>query len=52
MNELIAIVDDEPDILELVSIHLEKANYKIAKFDNSQEFLKFIEKKNSGFIDS
>jgi len=45
MNELIAIVDDEPDILEFVSIHLEKANYKTAKFDNSQEFLKFIDKK-------
>ncbi|MBU0710500.1 response regulator transcription factor [bacterium] len=50
MNELIAIVDDEPDILELVSIHLEKANYKIAKFDNSQEFLKFIEKKTPDLL--
>ncbi|MFH2024625.1 MAG: response regulator transcription factor [bacterium] len=50
MNGLIAIVDDEPDILELVSIHLEKANYKIAKFDNSQEFLKFIEKKTPDLL--
>lgn len=32
MNELIAIVDDEPDILELVSIHLTKANYRTIKF--------------------
>jgi len=32
LNELIAIVDDEPDILELVSIHLTKANYRTVKF--------------------
>ncbi|MDO9548386.1 MAG: response regulator transcription factor [Candidatus Marinimicrobia bacterium] len=50
MNELIAIVDDEPDILELVSIHLEKANYKIAKFDNSQEFLNFVDKKTPDLL--
>jgi two-component system phosphate regulon response regulator PhoB/two-component system alkaline phosphatase synthesis response regulator PhoP len=50
MNKLIAIVDDEPDILELVSIHLEKANFKIAKFDNSQEFLKFIDKKTPDLL--
>ena len=50
MNELIAIVDDELDILELVSIHLEKANFKIAKFGNSQEFLKFIGKKNPDLL--
>ncbi len=42
MNELIAIVDDEPDILELVSIHLTKANYRTMKFEQAKPFFKFI----------
>ena len=50
MNELIAIVDDEPDILELVSIHLEKANYKTVKFDKAEEFLKYLEEKTPDLL--
>lgn len=42
MNELIAIVDDEPDILELVSIHLIKANYKTIKFEQADSFFEFL----------
>jgi DNA-binding response OmpR family regulator len=29
MNELVAVVDDEPDILELVSIHLKKERFRV-----------------------
>ncbi|MBU4446588.1 MAG: response regulator transcription factor [Candidatus Marinimicrobia bacterium] len=50
MNELIAIVDDEPDILELVSIHLEKANYKTVKFDNAERFLTFLKEKTPDLL--
>jgi DNA-binding response OmpR family regulator len=39
MNEMIVIVDDEPDILELVSTHLKKANFKHKEFDNGKDFL-------------
>jgi len=40
--KLIAVVDDEPDILELVSIHLEKAGYQSAEFSNGESFLEFL----------
>jgi len=40
--KLIAVVDDEPDILELVSIHLEKAGYQSAEFSNGEAFLEFL----------
>ncbi len=42
MPKLIAVVDDEPDILELVSIHLEKAGYQSAEFSNGESFLEFL----------
>jgi len=42
MNELITIVDDEPDILELVSIHLIKANFKTVKFGQADLFFDFL----------
>jgi DNA-binding response OmpR family regulator len=29
MNEKIAIVDDEADILELVSLHLKRSGFKV-----------------------
>lgn len=43
MNKLIAIVDDEPDILELVSIHLKKACFKVIEFVDAKSLLKFLE---------
>ncbi len=44
MHKIIAIVDDEPDILELVSIHLKKANFKTKDFQDAKSFLKFLKK--------
>lgn len=38
----IAIVDDEPDIVELVSIHLKKNGYKTAEFESGEGFFKYI----------
>lgn len=43
MNKLVAVVDDEPDIVELVSLHLEKTGFSVAKFFNAANFLKFLE---------
>jgi DNA-binding response OmpR family regulator len=42
MAELIAVVDDEPDILELVSIHLKKANFTVKEFTNAEDFVKSL----------
>ncbi len=42
MNELIAVIDDEPDILKLVSLHLTKAGFKVEGFLNAESFLKFL----------
>ncbi|MFA4840037.1 MAG: response regulator transcription factor [Candidatus Neomarinimicrobiota bacterium] len=38
MNELIAIIDDEPDIRELVRIHLSKAGFRTALFPDARRF--------------
>jgi len=43
MNELIAIIDDEPDILELVSLHLTKAGFLVKEFGDADSFNAFIE---------
>lgn len=40
----IAIVDDEPDILELVAINLEKAGYKTFKYEEAQPLLQSLPK--------
>ncbi|MFO7897188.1 MAG: response regulator [Candidatus Cloacimonadales bacterium] len=42
MKKLIAIIDDEPDILKLVSINLEKANYETSCFERVEPFRKFL----------
>ncbi|MFW6136759.1 MAG: response regulator [Candidatus Aminicenantaceae bacterium] len=42
MSKLIAVVDDEPDILELVSIHLEKNGYRSQEFLNGESFIEFL----------
>ena len=43
MNQLIAIVDDEPDILELVSLHLKKSGFVVKGFEDAETFYSFIE---------
>lgn len=43
MNELIAIVDDEPDIVELVSVNLRKAMFKVQGFSDAEGFYRFID---------
>ncbi|MBN1521100.1 MAG: response regulator transcription factor [Candidatus Aureabacteria bacterium] len=45
MATLIAIVDDEPDILELVLIHLKKSGFLAEGFLEAEKFFKFLEKR-------
>jgi two-component system phosphate regulon response regulator PhoB/two-component system alkaline phosphatase synthesis response regulator PhoP len=44
MQKLILIVEDEPDIAELMALHLEKAGYGVRSFSSGGEFLKCIER--------
>ncbi|RKY57909.1 MAG: hypothetical protein DRP94_07715 [Candidatus Latescibacterota bacterium] len=43
MAKLIAIVDDEPDILELISYHLKKERFEVKEFRDGEGLLSFIE---------
>ena len=43
MAKLIAIVDDEPDILELIRYHLEKEKFEVREFRDGEGLLSFIE---------
>jgi len=43
MSRSIAIVDDEPDIVELVALRLEKAGFKVGKFLDGESFVDAIE---------
>ena len=42
MSGLIAIIDDEPDIVELVTIHLKKAMFKVQGFYNAEGLYRFL----------
>lgn len=43
MEKLIAVVDDEKDIVNLVKHHLKREGYKTKEFYNSRDFLLYIE---------
>lgn len=42
MNKLIVIIDDEPDIVELVSIHLKKSMFNVKGFTNAEGLYRFL----------
>ena len=42
MNKLIAIVDDEPDILNLVSLHLKKGGFRTKEFLDVDSLYRFL----------
>jgi DNA-binding response OmpR family regulator len=50
MSKLIAVVDDEADIVELVSVNLEKAGFKVEGFFNANSLLGFLKKKTPDLI--
>lgn len=43
MTQLITILDDEEDILELVSVNLKKSGFKTKEFTEAKPFLKYLE---------
>ncbi len=42
MSRLIAVVDDEPDILELVALHLKRAGFSVRTFPDAGQFQKSL----------
>jgi DNA-binding response OmpR family regulator len=50
MNELIAVVDDEPDILELVSLHLRKNRFRVRGFPDAESFYLFLRSETPDLI--
>ena len=44
MSRLVAIVDDEPDLVELVTVNLKKANFGVKGFTDANAFLRYIER--------
>jgi two-component system phosphate regulon response regulator PhoB/two-component system alkaline phosphatase synthesis response regulator PhoP len=42
LKKTIAIIDDEPDIVELITIHLNKAGFDAIGFHNAEDFFDFI----------
>lgn len=45
MNKLVAVVDDEPDIVELLSHHLEKEKFTVKKFYDGTSLLAYLKTK-------
>lgn len=50
MNKLIAVVDDEPDIAELVSVHLKKARFEVKTFLSGNKFYDFLSRHRPDLI--
>ncbi len=50
MNKLIGILDDEEDILELVSIHLKKAGYQTCEFTEPKQLFSFLKEKSLALL--
>ncbi len=42
MSQLVAIVEDEPDIIELVSLHLKRGGFTTEAFEDAEKFLHFL----------
>lgn len=42
MPKTVAVVDDESDILELVSLHLKKSNFSVKTFSSGARFLAYL----------
>jgi DNA-binding response OmpR family regulator len=50
MNELIAIVDDEPDIVELIALHLKKNRFRVREFLDAESFYRFFRSETPDLI--
>jgi two-component system phosphate regulon response regulator PhoB/two-component system alkaline phosphatase synthesis response regulator PhoP len=50
MHETVAVVDDEPDILELVSLHLKKNHFNVREFSDGSSFIKYLDSEKPDLV--
>ena len=50
MNDKILVVEDEPDILELVAYHLEQSGFAVALAEDGEQALSAIERERVGLV--
>ncbi|MGQ9800342.1 MAG: response regulator [Candidatus Saccharicenans sp.] len=50
MTRIVAILDDEEDILKLVQTHLAKAGFRVEAFSRPEAFLKYLERHRPDLI--
>ena len=50
MSKLIAIVDDEPDILQLVELHLTRAGFRVRGFERGEELNRFLARETPDLV--
>jgi len=50
MNELIAVVEDEPDIRNLVGLHLKKEGFQVESFESAKPLLRSLDKRRPALI--
>jgi DNA-binding response OmpR family regulator len=50
MNELIAVIEDEPDLAGLVSSHLRQDGFRVEVFGDAERFFRFLQKKTPDLI--
>ena len=50
MHETIAVVDDEQDILELVSLHLKKNHFSVREFSDGSSFIKYLDSEKPDLV--
>jgi two-component system phosphate regulon response regulator PhoB/two-component system alkaline phosphatase synthesis response regulator PhoP len=50
MNELIALVEDEPDLASLVTAHLRKEGYRVETFADAERFFRSLPKKKPDLV--
>ncbi len=50
MHETIAVVDDEQDILELVSLHLKNNHFRVKEFSDGISFMKYLDSEKPDLV--
>ena len=50
MHETVAVVDDEPDILGLVSLHLRNNHFRVREFSDGSSFIKYLDSETPGLV--
>ncbi len=50
MHETVAVIDDEPDILELVSLHLRNNHFKVREFSEGSSFIRYLDTESPDLV--